>query len=1137
MKTALSHALLAAIILLVCVSGPAQPAAPAETHLMRFPDIWHDQVVFVYAEDLWVASTQGGPARRLTAHPGDELFPKFSPDGKWIAFTGQYDGNSDVYVVPTAGGEPKRLTYHPGNDMVLGWSPDGRILFRTNRASDLPDYDRLFLISPAGGVPEMLSVPRASLVSFAHDGQRIAYNFTSQEFRTWKRYRGGWKSPIAIFDLKKHTYDPLPTTEAMDMFPMWYGNAIYFISDRDGVMNLYRYDLAAKKTSQMTHYTEFDIKWPSLGPNAIVYENGGLLYEYDLKKNELRNMSIHVASDAVAARSEFKNVGDRIGSFDISPSGVRALFEARGEVFTVPAEHGSPRNLTNSPGVHELNPAWSPDGKWIAYFSDRSGEYEIYLQPQKGGEEVRITSDGPATRYRYNLVWSPDSKKLAYSDKKLRLWYVDIEKKQPALVDTAEYNTRIMASWSPDSRWLAYAKPVNGSGKDLIFLYSLDQKEVHQVSEGFYDENSPVFDPEGKYLYFLSGRFFYPVSGAIDLRFNYYNTKGIFALTLKADEAAPFGPQNDEEKDVDEKKAEEKKAEGDKKADSDKRGDEKKAEAKPATEGDKKAEEKKAEEKKPEVKPVQIDLAGLGRRVSQVPVPASIYARLSVRKDKLFYMTAPIEAAQLGLPGPPQPVGTLHMYDVKKREDKVLLAGIGGYELDSEGKKLIYGARETIGIIEAAPGKKVGDGKVNTSAMQVFSDPKEEWKEILHEAWRVERDFYWDPNMGGLDWAAIGKRYESLLPWVAHRSDLNYIIGEMIGELDTSHTYVGGGDLPDRKRVGVGMLGADLEPDGGFFKIKKIYPGENWNDDTRSPLTEPGLKVREGNYLIAVEGQLAPADREPYAYFQNMANRVVTLKINDKPGAEGAWNITIKTIANEASLRYFNWVENNRRKVEEATGGRVAYMHVPDTSVSGVIMFDKYFTGQLGKDGLIVDERFNHGGWSPDFYTEKLKRRLLLALSGREGKDFVPQAAFFGPKVMIVNEQAGSGGDLFPFYFKKEKIGPLVGTRTWGGLVGMGGFPQMLDGAFVSAPGWAWWEPNDKGGGEWVVENHGVDPDYVVEQRPDLVLQGHDPQLEKAIELAKEGLKSMPAPLHRPPYPIKALRPVAANSASAQQGR
>jgi tricorn protease len=1107
---------LAAVLLLALAPTHVGAATPAETRLMRFPDIWNDQVVFVYAEDLWVSSTKGGPARRLTAHPGDELYPKFSPDGKWIAFTGEYDGNSDVFVVPSAGGEPKRLTYHPGADMVLGWSPDGRILFRSTRASEPPEYTRLFLISPTGGMPEMLSIPRAQLASFSADGQRIAYNLTSQEMRTWKRYRGGWKSPIALFDLGKHTYEALPTTEAMDMFPMWRGSSVYFISDRDGVMNLYRCDLANKKVAKLTNYTEYDIKWPSLGPDAIVYENGGLLYAYDLKKGQAAQIPIHVASDEIAARAEIRNVGGRIGWGEISPSGARALFEARGEVFTVPAEHGSPRNLTNSAGAHEVFPKWSPDGKWIAYFSDKSGEYELYMRPQMGGDEIKITSDGNETRYRYNPEWSPDSKKIAYCDKKLRLWYVDVEKKEPMLVDTAEYPTRPRASWAPDSRWIAYTKPVNGSGKEAMYLYSLETKKIAPISQGLYDDGSPVFDPEGKYLYFFSNRFFYPSQGNFDQRFNYVNTTGIFALTLKADEAAPFGPQSDEEKDADKKDA-------DKKDDAKKDGTKADADKK----DEKKPEEKKDDAKAAEVKPIQIDLDGIADRISRLPVPPGIYNKLEARKEKVFYLSIPMEETEMGRPGPHPPAAALHLFDTKKREDKTILTGINMYELDKDGGKLLYMSQNTFGITEAAPGKKVGDGKLDTAGMQVMSDPKEEWKELLTEAWRIERDFYWDPEMGGANWKAIGKRYEALLPWVAHRSDLNYILGEMISELSTSHTYVGGGDMPERKRVNVGMLGVDFETDGGFFRIKKIYPGENWSDDTRSPLTEPGLKVKEGNYLIAVEGQVAHADREPYAWFQGLANRVVTLKINDKPSEQGTWEINVKTIGGESNLRYLNWVENNRRKVAAASGGRIGYMHVPDTSVEGVRAFDKYFSGEQGMDGMIVDERFNHGGWSPDFYTEKLGRRPLLALSPREGNVFLPQEAFFGPKVMIVNEQAGSGGDLFPYYFRKEKIGPLVGTRTWGGLIGIGGFPPMLDGGSVTAPGWAWWEPNDKGSGEWVVENHGVDPDYVVEQRPDLVADGHDPQLEKAIELAMEALKKMPPPMHRPAFPIKASGPAA----------
>ncbi len=1122
--------LLLALTLLMGLAAPAFPpvrlwapgvaaAAAPETRLMRYPDISKDHVVFVYAGDLWISPRAGGLARRLTTHPGDELFPKFSPDGKWIAFTGEYDGNADVYVIPAEGGEPRRLTFHPGRDQVLGWTPDSKkILFRSARASAPPDFFRLFLISPEGGMPEMLPVPRASLTSFSPDGQRIAYTSTSQEFRTWKRYRGGWSPPIGIYDLKKNTYEELPRTNGMDMFPMWHGNAIHFISDRDGVMNLYRYDLTSKQTRKLTHYKEYDIKWPNLGPDAIVYENGGLLYSLDLAVEKISHIPVTVATDAIAARPEIKSVADRIRTFGLSPTGVRAVFEARGEIFTLPVEHGSARNLTESPGVHELNPQWSPDGKWIAYLSDRTGEYEFYLRPQKGGDEVQVTSDGGV--YRYGPKWSPDSKKLLFQDKKLRLWYVDIEKKQPVQIDQGEYGQINGRDWSPDSRWVAYAK-TGPNFSDAIYLYSLEQKKVFPITNGFYDDSEPAFDQNGKYLYFFSQRFFYPSAGRFDSRFNYYSTTGIFGVTLKADEASPFALQSDEEKEAEEKKAEEKKKDaGDTKGAPAAAG-EKPAEKKPeASQADeKKSEEKKAEEKAP--KPIQVDVEGIGQRVVQVPLPAGIYRRLEARKEKLFYLSIPIEATQAALPGPPRPRAVLHVFDVKKREDKPLLEPINSYDLDKEGNKVIYRSGETYGVVDAVPGKaKVGEGKLNTAALQLLVDPRAEWKEIFQEAWRIERDFYWDPKMGGVDWEKIGKRYEALLPWVAHRSDLNYIIGEMIAELSTSHTYVGGGEMPARKQVGVGLLGVDYEADQGFYRFRKIYRGENWNEQTRSPLTEPGVKVKEGDYLIAVNGSAVRAPASPYAYFQNLAGQVVTLKVNDKPSTEGAWEINVKPVASEGSLRYLDWVESRRKRVEEATGGRIGYMHVPDTSISGIIMFDKYLNGQIGKDGLIVDERYNHGGMIPDFYTEKLQRRLLSLVAPREGKDVPwPPVAIYGPKVMIINELAGSGGDAFPWFFKRQKIGPLVGTRTWGGLIGIGRNIPLMDGGFVTAPEFAFWSTDN--GGEWIVENHGVDPDYVVEQRPDLEVNGHDPQLEKAIELAKEALKNYQPPPARPKYPRK----------------
>jgi tricorn protease len=1081
------------------------------TRLLRYADISKDNVVFVYAGNLWIVSRQGGNARRLTSNVGDDQFPKFSPDGKWIAFTAPYDGNPDVYVISSEGGQPKRLTFHPDPDIVLGWSPDGKnILFRSDRFAAPPHrYTQLFLVSPQGGLPKKLAVPRADLTSFSPDGTKIAYIETSQEFRTWKRYRGGWSLPIAIFDLKANTYEELPKTAGMDLFPMWHGNAIYFISDREGgVMNLYRYDLGSKETKKLTDYKDFDIKWPSLGPDAIVYENGGLLYEYKLTSNQARNIPIEVHGEDLEARPEFKNVSQNIEAFTISPSGARALVAARGNVFTVPAEHGSIRTLTTeNSSVHELNPAWSPNGKWVAYLSDKTGEYEVYTRPQMGGDEVRITSDG--NMYRYGPVWSPDSEKLLYWDKLHRLWYVGVAEKKPVQVDQGEYADIADANWSPDSRWIAYSKN-DRRGAGQMFIYSLEQKKATKVSDGFYNDTNPVFDPEGKYLFFFSQRYFFPSIGQLDQRFNYYTTDGIFALTLKSDEASPFTAQSDEEKAAAEKEGKDQKG---KKEESGKPADKKGEGPKDEAKG-----EEKPEQKKNLREPVQIDFAGLSTRVASVPLPSGIYGNLEVRSGKLFYLAQPQEARAQGTEQDAAPRAVLHLYDLEKREDKELLSGIEGYDVDQVGKKLVYKTGPVLGIIDAAPGKKVGDGRLNLADMQVRIDPREEWKQTFHEAWRIERDFYWDPAMTGHDWKKIGDRYAALLPWVAHRTDLNYLIGELISELSTSHTYVGGGDQPQKPPVAVGLLGIDFEADGNYFRITKIYPGENWSEATRSPLTEPGLKVKPGDYIVAVNGREAKSDHELYAYLQNLSGKLVTLKVNTKPSAEGAWEITVKPTGDESGVRYLDWISENRRKVAEATGGRIGYMHVPDTAIQGIIQFDKAFNAQLDKDGIIVDERYNAGGNIPDFYTEKLKRQLLAFVAPRDTKDIPwPPAGIFGPKVMIVNELAGSGGDAFPWFFRREKIGPIVGTRTWGGLVGIGNVQPLRDGGFVTAPGFGFWSYDN--GGEWVVEQHGVDPDYIVPQRPDQVVKGHDPQLEKAIELANEALKTYKPFPPRPNYP------------------
>jgi tricorn protease len=1065
--------------LISAVSTPGSQAIPGETRLMRYPDISRDHIVFVYAGDLWITARAGGAARRLTTHPGEEVNPKLSPDGKWIAFTGEYDGNIDVFVMPVEGGEPRRLTFHPGADRVLGWTPDSKkILFRSDRFSHLAPDTRLFTVPVEGGMPEMLPVPRAGLSSLSPDGTKVAFNANPMEGFYWKRYRGGALSTIGIFDLKTNAYEDLPRNGARQQFPMWHGNSILFISDKDGTMNLYRCDLATKRSAQLTTYKEYEIKSPSLGPDAIIYENGGLLYTYEISSGQTKQVPISVKSDDIEARERIRPVANRIRSFGLSPNGTRAVLEAHGDIFTLPAEKGNARNLTDSPGVHEQNPVWSPDGKSIAYLSDKSGEWEVYTRPQMGGEETRITNDGDC--YRDALAWSPDSKKLWYRDKKLRLWYVDIEKKEPVLIDTDARGGSFGAYWSPDSRWLAYTMSTGNNG--AVYLYSLEQKKSLKITDSFYDQRSVAFDQNGKYLYFISDRHFYPARSMFEPRFAYLENSGIFVVTLKADEPSPFSPQSDEEKE-----------------------DAKKPEAK-------------------EAQPTQIDLAGLGRRIVHVPLPPGRYTHLLARKDKFFYLAIPVDSLQAALPNDEGPKLVLHVYDVTKREDKVVLPGIDSYNLDKDGKKAIYRAGSTLGIIDAAPAppKHVGDGRLNTGDLQARIDPKAEWQEIFHEAWRTERDFFWDPAMGGLDWTAIGKHYEALLPWVAHRTDLNYVIGQMIAELGTSHSYVSGGDMPPVTRVSTGMLGADFDVSGGYFRFKKIYDGEDWNEETRAPLTEPGLKVKEGDYLVAVNGVFAKADTEPYAYFQNLAGKVVTLRVNDKPSEQGAWEITVRPIRDENSLRYWNWVEDNRKKVEEATGGRIGYLHLTDTSTAGMIMLEKYLQGQTGKDGLIVDERNNHGGMVPDFITEKLGRTLLTVLSSREGKDTSwPLMTVFGPKVMIVNELAGSGGDALPWIFQHGKMGPLVGVRTFGALVGNSHNIPMMDGGSVTAPESGFWTVDE--GGQWIAENHGVDPDYAVEDRADLVAGGHDPQLEKAIALALDGLKTYRPVPPRPKYPSKVL--------------
>ncbi|MGB7062039.1 MAG: S41 family peptidase [Candidatus Zixiibacteriota bacterium] len=1079
-----------------------------ETRLLRFPDIHGERIVFVYGGDLWTVSSDGGLARRLTSFDGYEAFPKFSPDGELIAFTAAYDGNGDVYVMPAEGGEPRRLTYCPSggqpsggvtlDDWVIDWYPNGKeILFRSARET-FPAI-RLFRIGVDGGFPEALKLPESGLASLSPDGSKIAYNRNLREFRTWKRYYGGRAQDIWIYDLKTDAVEKITDWKGTDNMPMWHEDKIYFNSDREHKLNIYCYDTKTKDIRKITNHTEYDVKWPSLGPGAIVYENGGYLYVLDLATEKTKKITVEVPSERILTRPTWEKVEDLILDYSLSPSAKRALFTARGEVFTVPEEKGEVRNLTQTPVIREIAAAWSPDGKWVAYLSDRTGEYELYIRPQDGtGEEERITYDGEC--YRFRPVWSPDSKKLLYSDKRFRLFYVDIEKKEPVLVDKAEVSEIHDYVWSSDSKWIAYSKN-NPAYFASVYLYSLDKGKVHQITDDLTDDFLPAFDPEGKYLYFISARTFSPTFGDFERSdYVYRNVRNIYLATLQADSLSPFAPESDEEKvDEDEEKEDDEDKDEDKDKDKDKKKDKEKG--------------------KDKSKDIQIDLEGIDQRIVGVPIESGNYTSIAAAEGKLFYLATPA-IRERGGSGNGQ--NELRMFDMEEREENTLISGIDGYNISPDGEKIIYKSGNTYGIIDAKKGSnKVGDGKLSTSGMEMKVDPQGEWKQVFEEAWRLERDFFYDPDMHGVDWKGMKKKYGQLVPHVAHRWDLTYLLGELIGELTTSHTYVGGGKMPKSKPVNVGLLGADFEPDknSGFYRFKKIYKGENWEKDRRAPLTEPGVVVKEGEYLIAVNGDEVRYPANPYQYFEKTVDKQVKIRVNDKPSSEGARELTVKPTGSEYQLRYLDWVETNRRKVDEATDGKVGYIHVPNTSIWGLNEFSRAFYAQTRKEGLIVDVRYNAGGMIPDMFMEHLQRRILSLWSRREGPlSRTPGVALHGHMACIINEDAGSGGDAFPYYFRELGLGPLIGKRTWGGLVGISRGVPLMDGGYVTVPEFAFINLE----GQWDVENYGVDPDIEVDNRPDLVIKGQDPQLERAIQEVMKKVKEEPKKLPgRPKYPIK----------------
>jgi tricorn protease len=1077
-------------------------------------------VAFAYAGDLWTVPRDGGDAVRLTSGVGLETDPVFSPDGSLVAFTGEYEGNLDVYVVAASGGQPRRLTYHPGIDSALGWTPDGkRVLFRSGRSS-YSRFDRLFTVSKDGGHHEELPLPMGEQGAYSPDGSHVAYvpywnrRPAPNAYIAWKRYRGGKASPIWIARLSDSRVEEVPREDSNDFDPMWVGDKVYFLSDRDDTVALYAYDTESKEVRRLPFEADSDILSASAGPGGIVVEQLGRLSLYDPETGKSRPIEVRIEADLPNARPRFEKVEKGIRYAAISPTGKRAVFGARGEVLTVPAEKGDVRNLTNTPGVAERDPAWSPDGSKVAYFSDASGEYALHVAPQDGAGEVKKIPLGDPPSFFYAPAWSPDSKKIAFTDKRLNVWYVDLDKAEPVKVDTDTYDAperSLDPAWSPDSKWIAYTKRLP-SHLHAVFAHSIDEGKSHRLTDGLSDARFPGFDPEGKLLYFTVSTDVGPTTGWLDMSsMNQPVTRSVYVAVLRKGDKSPLAPESDEEE-IKKKKEEDEKG----KKDEDDKGkkDEGQGKEDKAEEDDDKG--KEDDDKAPEVR---IDLDGIDQRILSLPIPARDYVGLQVGKTGVvFVLEQPVTPLGSLGPGSEGPRAIVHKFTLKDRKVEKFLDGAQAFDVSQDGEKALYQQGDAWFIAGTSSTPEAGKGKLATDGMEVRVDPRAEWAQMFREVWRIERDFLYDPGAHGLDIEATEARYEPYLAGVGSRADLNYLFNDMLGELVLGHTYIAGGDTPEVRQVQGGLLGCDYAVEGGRYKFARIYKGENWNPGLRAPLTEPGVDVKEGEFLLAVNGRdLAPPDT-PDALLENTAGKSVILKVGPKPDGTDSREVKVVPVASETSLRNRAWIDGNRRKVDELSGGKVAYVYLPDTGLGGFTSFNRYYFAQLDKSGAVIDERFNGGGSVADYIVDYLDRPLRSMWATREGKAFsTPLGSLFGPKAMLINEFAGSGGDALPWMFRQAGVGPLIGTRTWGGLVGIYDYPELIDGGFVTAPRLAFWDPQS---GDWAVENKGVAPDLEVRLDPEAVRQGHDPQLEKAVEVvmglvAKEPRKEP----ERPKYP------------------
>lgn len=1107
--------------------------------MMRFPTVSAEQIAFVYAEDLWVVGKKGGIARKISSAKGMEMFPRFSPDGKYIAFTGNYDGNQDIYIIPALGGEPTRVTHHPDAERIVDWYPDGRnLLIASSMQSPSTRFAQFFKQPLPSGLPKKIPLFYGEFGNFNDDGKKLAFQLQNRQFRNWKRYQGGQASDIWIFDSLLDSAYKITDFQGTDALPMWRGNTIYFVSDRGPYarLNIYGYDTKTKKFNRITNFSEYDVKFPSLGAEEIIFENGGKLYLLNLQDYSLKTVHIKVPSDLLSARPSYKLLQPYITDFSLSPSGKRALFCARGKIFTVPQNEGFIRNLTPDSKFAARDPVWSPDGKHIAFFADTTGEYELYIIPADGKGEVKQLTKDSQTFY-YNPVWSPDSKQIAFSDKTGTLYVIDVESGERKKIDKDNYYELRHYKWSPDSRWITYARNRNLANAQ-IKVYDTKESADYELTSGFYNDNSPEFSEDGKYLYFYSNRDFQSLFSGFQGLPSLFGGAQLYGVTLNKDEPSPTAPKNDEEETLEDQKGleeddqeEELEEEGDNERTNDKTEDAnsekeqdfiRKDENKDSEgngdgkETDHEDEDELEGELVEEEKEVSIDVEGFEFRAVRIPLFMMNFKELTTVNNQVIALgqkeisTDRDSSAQKF---------SLLQYDMTSQQEQTIIEGIEDFSISANGQKVLYKSGDVYGIIDLFPGFVVGDGQLNTAKMEMLIDPREEWKQIFDEAWRIERDYFYDPKLHQVDWEKVKERYKKLLPFATSRNDVNYIIGEMLGELNVGHAYVGGGDIAYTANRQVGMLGVDFELDEEYnaYKIEKIYKGAPWDVDIRSPLLEPGLEVKEGDYILAVNDRKLDISKDPWAAFQGMSGEIISLTVCDTPQVSEEREILVRTLYSETSLRNLAWVEENRKKVFEATDGKVGYVYVPNTGYWGQQELIRMFQGQHDMPGLIIDERFNSGGQIPDRFIELLGRKIFNYWGRRDHNQWqTPAMLHNGPKVMIVNEWAGSGGDALPYYFKQEELGPIVGKRTWGGLVGISGNPQLIDGGFISVPTFGFWSKE----GGWDIEGYGVDPDYEVDNPPHIVAKGKDPQLEKAIELILEAISDSDdlTPM-RPPSP------------------